>query len=148
MGLLLGVLMPLGLLPLWQTLGLPAFTPPVEILPVIYAVPAWEETVFRGILSSALVALLVRDNGVKRLQLIGRKALALVLSAAVFAACHMITYPSRLIWSSLGATHFLDFAISGLLFGIVRMCSGSLLPGMVMHAATNLVEWILMFELY
>ena len=60
----------------------------------------------------------------------------------------MITYQGRMILSGLGATYFVDFPISGLLFGIVRLRSESLLPGMLMHAATNLVEWILVFRVF
>jgi membrane protease YdiL (CAAX protease family) len=143
-GLLLGLIMPFCLLPLWQALGLPAFVPPVGILPLIYAGPIWEETAFRGILLSVLLKLLVGGRKGSR-PLIWRKALALALSATAFAACHILGSPRGFISSSQGTLYFLDIAISGLLFGIVRMCSGSLLPGMVMHAVTNLEEWILIF---
>jgi membrane protease YdiL (CAAX protease family) len=145
-GLLLGVLMPFGLRPLWQTVGIPAFVPTVDIIPLISAVPAWEETAFRGIFLSAMLALLIGKTGAAQHRLFWKRALALMLSACVFSAGHMITLPSRMIWSSLGSIYFLDFFLSGLLFGFVRLRSQSLLPGMLMHSATNLVVWILIFQ--
>jgi hypothetical protein len=72
-GLLRGLLMPFGLLPLWQTLGMATLVPPVEILPLIFAVPAWDQTAFRGMLFSVLLALLGRDTSTNRLPLIGRR---------------------------------------------------------------------------
>ena len=148
LGLLLGLLLPFGLLPIWQTVGFPVATLPIGLLPVFYASPVWEETIFRGVLPRALLVIFVRGRPPKREHSILTRVAVLVLSATMFAACHLISYPSGHIWSGLGARYFLDFAISGMLFGIVRMGSGALLPAILMHATTNLVEWMLIFHPY
>ena len=77
--------------------------------------PLFEEVVFRGILFATLRSAL-------------RPATAIALSGAIFGVAH-----------GYGVVGFLDVAFSGMLWAWAFEKTGSILPGMVAHAVTNLV---------
>ena len=80
-------------------------------VPLCVAVPVVEELLFRGLLQGG-----------------GRGLLPLVLSAAVFALAHGVNaFLLPLFWT-------------GLVLGVVARQSGSLLPGMFLHALFNAVN--------
>ena len=80
-------------------------------VPLCVAVPVVEELLFRGLLQGG-----------------GRGLLPLVLSAAVFALAHGVNvFLLPLFWT-------------GLVLGLVARQSGSLLPGMILHALFNAVN--------
>ena len=137
-GLFLGALLPLALSPLWQAIGASSLVPPIDLIPAVYAVPIWEETAFRGILCAGVRAVLAEA----RIPSLARSVIALTCSATLFGVCHLMFYPWTLVWSKFGGINFVDFTISGLFFGTIWLRSGSLLPVIVMHAATNLMEFV------
>ncbi|MGC8861153.1 MAG: CPBP family intramembrane glutamic endopeptidase [Armatimonadota bacterium] len=93
--------------------GTPAFV--VAVTLAVVAAPVVEETVFRGMLYSALRAVIGTWG-------------ASVLSAAVFALVH----PTSPIM-------FVPLLALGIVFAILRESTGSLAPSMVCHAANNAV---------
>ncbi|GMV44578.1 MAG: hypothetical protein AMXMBFR64_62940 [Myxococcales bacterium] len=79
----------------------------------LVAVPALaEEIIFRGVILDGLLGVMERRS-------------AIIVSAAMFATIHL---------SILGTLHV---GALGLLFAVVRLRTGSLLPGVLLHAAYN-----------
>jgi len=134
LGSILGFGMRWALLPLWLTLGVSRS----EAMVAVYAAPVWEELIFRGLLCSAILSASVRANWTKRRQPTSRRIIALLISALVFSACHLVAQPGAFTWGAVWSPGFLDRTISGFVFGLIWMYSRSLLPGMAMHASTNL----------
>jgi ABC-2 type transport system permease protein/sodium transport system permease protein len=85
------------------------------ILGTLAVVPAvFEELSFRGFLYSSLRTILAPDRSV-------------IASALLFGVFHEVIFPGRLLTST-----FL-----GLVLGWVRMRTGSILPGMLLHMVHN-----------
>lgn len=84
----------------------------IELSAAVIAVPIAEEVLFRGL----LLAVLARRIGT---------AAAVVVSAGLFTLAH--------------DTYVVGIFASGLLYGLLRVYTGSLLPGLVVHAGYNLV---------
>ena len=93
----------------------------VIILGVVVAAPFCEEFVFRGVLQRGLMPPALSSRG------------AVALTAIVFSAFHLdpVGFPARLEL--------------GLVFGLLYLRTGSLWPGMLAHAANNLVSTVLYF---
>jgi hypothetical protein len=85
--------------------------------------PLFEEAVFRGILFATLRSAL-------------RPVAAIALSGAIFGVAH-----------GYGALGFLDVASSGMLWAWAFERTGSVLPGVVAHAAANLVVTVTLLGL-
>ena len=95
------------------------FGSPLGYLAVVVCVPVCEEVVFRGAVIRSLLGW--RD----------RKALAVVISAAIFALAHV--NPAQMSHAFL----------LGLLLGWVFVRTGSVVPGIVIHGTNNLAVFIL-----
>jgi len=106
--------------------GVSPFTLVCILLMVSVVAGVVEETAFRGYLQVPLE----RRYG---------PVAAIALVSLVFAAAHFMSYPGM----SLG--FFLAFAVSVSSYSIVAYLSGSILPGVVLHAAGNaayFVVWV------
>lgn len=93
----------------------------VIVLGVVLAAPFCEEFVFRGVLQRGLMPPALSSRA------------AVALTAVVFSAFHLdpVGFPARLEL--------------GLVFGLLYLRTGSLWPGMLAHAANNLVSTVLYF---
>lgn len=90
------------------------------LIVVVGLTPVVEEWLFRGVLQQGLIAHMGRAGG-------------LLLTAALFAFGHL--GPSIAAGSSVGI--FASSLLLGLVLGIVRIATGSLLATILLHAATN-----------
>ncbi len=90
---------------------------------VVLAAPLCEEFVFRGVLQRGLMPPALSSRG------------AVILAAAIFSAFHLdpIGFAAR-------------FEL-GLIFGYLFLRTGSIWPGMLAHAANNLISTLLYFGL-
>jgi membrane protease YdiL (CAAX protease family) len=95
----------------------------VIVLGVVAAAPFCEEFVFRGVLQRGLMPPSLSPRA------------AVVLTAIIFSAFHLdpVGFPARLEL--------------GLVFGLLFLRTGSLWPGMLAHAANNLISTVLYFGL-
>lgn len=84
----------------------------LAFIAVALVAPVVEEIIFRGLVYTRL------EQGLPR-------ALAVVLSAAIFGACH-----GELVW-------FCYAFVLGLLFSLIACATRSILPGMLMHILFN-----------
>lgn len=101
---------------------LPAIQSPlVFVLTLVFLAPVFEELLFRGFL---LPALIPRFG----------KAVALLLSSGIFAIIHV-----QYGWIGIG----LVFCI-GLVFGMVRLRTGSTIPSIALHSLNNLCSILYM----
>ncbi len=93
-----------------------------RVIVLIGLAPVMEEWLFRGVIQQGLVSVMGRIGGV-------------ALTAFLFALVHLsLAAPS----TSLMA--FIPIAfVNGVLFGIVRLASGSLLAAMLLHAGFNAI---------
>lgn len=92
---------------------------PLRLLCLALVPAVVEELFFRGVLWNGL-----QSQGQKW----GR---TLLLSSAVFAAAHVITDPS------ISITRLPGTFLLGLMLGLIRLRTGSVIPGMVMHLVNN-----------
>lgn len=92
---------------------------PLRLLCLALVPAVVEELFFRGVLWNGL-------------QSQGRKwGRTLLFSSAVFAAAHVITDPS------ISITRLPGTFLLGLVLGLIRLRTGSVIPGMVMHLVNN-----------
>jgi membrane protease YdiL (CAAX protease family) len=101
----------------------------VFIFTAVILAPLFEETVFRGLLQNMLRAVF-RGRGANALW--ARDLLAVVVTAAIFAAAHGTP------------TGFPVLFISGLMMGIAYWRTGSLWASMTVHFINNLVAVLLL----
>lgn len=95
-----------------------------RLIVIVGLAPVMEEWLFRGVIQQGLVGNLGRYRGV-------------FFTAVLFALCRLMPGlpPSTLL------SFLLISLITGLLLGLVRIATGSLLAAIVLHMAFNLIGW-------
>ncbi len=96
--------------------------------------PVQEETIFRGLIQTVAQARYARQLQLGRLKL----PVSALISASLFALVHTATLS---LGASLGNALFIvgGALLLGLVAGWLRAWTGSLLPGMVVHALFNII---------
>lgn len=99
-----------------------------RLIVIVGLAPVMEEWLFRGVIQQGLIGNLGRIRG-------------LLLTAVLFALCRLVPGepPSTLL------SFLLVSLATGLLLGVVRIATGSLMAAIVLHMGFSLVEWAAIF---